>query len=59
MEGGRLLPADPDHLRLLLGAFLLEKTGRHLARDAAAGRPEAWIPARSLLDTLNWTSPIR
>ncbi|HUU61616.1 MAG TPA: maltose alpha-D-glucosyltransferase [Acidimicrobiia bacterium] len=57
MEGQDLLPADPDHLRLLLGAFLLEKTARHLAREAAARRPQAWIPARGLLDTLGWLAP--
>jgi len=59
MKGGRLLPADPTHLQLLLSAFLLGKTARRLAREAGAHRRQTWIPARSLFDTLRWAIPGR
>jgi maltose alpha-D-glucosyltransferase/alpha-amylase len=59
MEGRRLLPADPQQVHLLLGAFLLEKSARRLAREAAAHHAEAWIPARVVLDTLGWPPPAR
>jgi maltose alpha-D-glucosyltransferase/alpha-amylase len=54
MDGARLLPADPEQVRLLLGAFLLESTSRHLAAEVAAHPSRAWIPARGLLDAAAW-----
>ncbi|MFH1331597.1 MAG: maltose alpha-D-glucosyltransferase [Actinomycetota bacterium] len=55
-EAGHLLPSSPAHLRLLLSAFLLERTARRLAQDAAAHPYRAAIAARGLLDTLGWTA---
>jgi maltose alpha-D-glucosyltransferase/alpha-amylase len=58
-KGRRLLPSAPEHVRLLLSAFLLEKTARRLATCATTGQPRIWTAARGLLDTLHWLQPVR